>query len=112
MALTRLAHQLITAHFQDRPKKFSVDATCGNGHDTEFLARLGFNKIVAFDIQPQALAATEQRLANMEDIIVDLVHDGHENLAHYTATTVDCVMFNLGYLPHTDKTLTTLAKCD
>ena len=41
-----------------------VDATCGNGHDTAFLADLvgAEGQVYAFDIQPQALAAAKKRL--------------------------------------------------
>lgn len=41
-----------------------VDMTCGNGHDTAFLARLMPDDAVlyAFDIQPCAIDHTQQRL--------------------------------------------------
>ena len=38
-----------------------VDATMGNGYDTQFLAELGAN-VYAFDVQEEALNATEKRL--------------------------------------------------
>ncbi|MDM5145034.1 Ribosomal RNA small subunit methyltransferase H [Lactococcus lactis] len=40
-----------------------VDATMGNGYDTQFLAELGAN-VYAFDVQEEALNATEKRLEN------------------------------------------------
>jgi len=110
MSLTRLAHQLIREHFADKraPMELAVDATCGNGHDTEFLARLGFIKIVGFDIQKQAITATRQRLKHAKLGNVTLVHDGHQSIRHYITSPINCVMFNLGYLPQGEKSITTL----
>lgn len=109
MALTTVAHQLIKEHFANRPKNTAVDATCGNGHDTEFLARQEFKQVLAFDIQERAIKATQHRVDAAELRNVKLIHDGHENLDQYAGDSVDCVVFNLGYLPQGDKTITTLS---
>lgn len=97
-----------------RPGGFAIDATAGNGHDTLFLAqRVGKGGAVsAFDVQEAALRATDERLVRegVRDR-VDLHHVGHEQMesvvpqAHRGAVQV--VMFNLGYLPGGDKSLTT-----
>ena len=42
MALTDDAHNLVRTHFANKAKRVAVDATCGNGFDTEFLVELGF----------------------------------------------------------------------
>ena len=110
MALTKVAHQIIKEHFDGRGKDIAVDATCGNGHDTEFLARQQFKQVLAFDVQERAIKATRHRLGVAGLRNVQLIHDGHENLDQYTSDCVDCVVFNLGYLPHGDKTITTLSK--
>ncbi|EUJ17052.1 S-adenosylmethionine (SAM)-dependent methyltransferase [Listeria aquatica FSL S10-1188] len=46
------------------PGDVVIDATCGNGHDTLFLAQLvGPNgKVYAYDIQQTAIEKTEARL--------------------------------------------------
>jgi SAM-dependent methyltransferase len=46
-----------------------VDATCGNGNDTLFLAQLvgPRGRVVGCDVQPAALAATAARLAQADD---------------------------------------------
>ena len=44
---------------------FCIDATMGNGNDTLLLSQLckTTGKVLAFDIQKQALAATREKLA-------------------------------------------------
>ncbi len=122
MALTRLAHRLISEHFKNLPKNLAIDATLGNGHDCEFLLRQKFKRVMGFDIQAQAIAASKHRLEIAQLNNVELIHDGHQHLASYINNqkhltdsakhqyqTIDCCMFNFGYLPKTDKKITTLA---
>lgn len=92
------------------PGDTAVDATCGNGHDTVFLAELAGKdgRVLAMDIQAQAIEKTRQRLeaAGLAGN-VELILDGHENLAKYLPGPVKAVMFNLGYLPGGDHNLVT-----
>ena len=66
----------------------------------------------AFDIQTQALESTAARL-NRKGLSeqVSLIHRGHEQLLHEIPPSarghIQAVMFNLGYLPHGDKSRTT-----
>jgi hypothetical protein len=80
----------------------AIDATLGNGYDTDFLKDY-FNKIYAFDIQK---AAIDNYLAK-KDAKVKLIHDSHENMQYYITEQVDCIVFNLGFLPGGDKNITT-----
>jgi len=64
MALTRLAHQLVREHFRDKATRLAVDATLGNGHDCKFLVELGFDRIIGFDIQQQAIEQTERQFTS------------------------------------------------
>lgn len=89
-----------------------VDATMGNGHDTAFLAQLvGLNGLVyAFDVQEQALQNTDKRLVETglrEQ--VRLFHQGHETIATAIPeeTSLRAAIFNLGYLPKSDKQIIT-----
>lgn len=87
-----------------------VDATCGNGHDTLFLAKLTGNtgKVYAFDIQKEALGKTRKRLLdNGMDQRCILIPDGHEHMERYIREPVKLVMFNLGYRPGGDHTICT-----
>ena len=109
MSLTDRAHELIRQHFKDAsiPRDLAVDATCGNGNDTEFLARLGFRQVVGFEVQEDAIIKTRLRMDELEVTNVGLILDGHESLGRHLHGEIDCVMFNLGYLPGGDKNLTT-----
>lgn len=54
----QVAHQFIESHV--RPGAFCIDATAGRGNDTVFLASLvgETGKVLAFDIQPEAVEST------------------------------------------------------
>ena len=86
-----------------------IDATCGNGHDPLALAKMGAGKIYAFDVQETAISNTGSLLTK-ENIPLDNVHlilDSHANMCNYIKEKVQVVVFNLGYLPSADKSVTT-----
>jgi tRNA G37 N-methylase Trm5 len=88
-----------------------ADFTMGNGHDTEFLSKtVGENgKVYAFDIQKAAVESTEKNLkaAGCPENYV-LINDSHHNLKKYITEPIKAGMFNLGYLPGGDKSITTM----
>jgi SAM-dependent methyltransferase len=89
-----------------KPGDRVVDATCGNGNDTLFLARLvGEHGCVwAFDIQPLAIEKTAALLAAHQcDSQVELIADGHESLSALVKGPLSAAVFNLGFLPGGDK---------
>lgn len=93
-----------------QPGDVVVDATMGNGHDTLFLTQCVSpgGHVYAFDVQAPALVETAKRVpADM----TTLIHSGHETMREHLPAEVhgkiSAVMFNLGYLPGTDKTLIT-----
>lgn len=96
------------------PGGVALDATAGNGHDTLALARgvQPNGRVFAFDIQQTALDATSRRLdaAGLIDTIT-LLEASHDTMADSLPSdvhgTVDAIMFNLGYLPGSDKTVIT-----
>ena len=86
-----------------------VDATCGNGHDTAAMAKMGAGKIYAFDVQEEAINNTRDTLLK-EGCSLDNVHlilDSHANMCNYIKEKIQVIVFNLGYLPTADKTVTT-----
>ena len=92
---------------------FCIDATMGNGNDTLLLSQLcgESGKVLAFDIQEQALTATQKRLnAGHVPENYRLLLESHANMDHYVQPdSVSCIVFNLGYLPGGDHTKATLA---
>lgn len=60
-----------------------IDATMGNGHDTQFLAELvGENgHVYAFDIQESAVANTKERLGEAYQARTTLFHKSHDKIA-------------------------------
>jgi len=93
-----------------------IDATAGNGFDTAFLAKqVGQTGMVyAFDIQQQAITET-QRLLEAESLTpqVTLHLKSHaqmkQTIPEKYHQKISIVMFNLGYLPGSDKTCITTA---
>lgn len=94
-----------------RPGDRIVDATAGNGHDTLFLAQLTgeTGHVTAFDIQADAIERSRLLLReNGVEDRVTLICDGHQHMDEYVKEPVRAVMFNLGWLPGGDKSVTTL----
>lgn len=83
-----------------------IDATAGNGHDTVFLAGIS-RHVHAFDVQKQAIENTKHRLETHGFDNVTLHTMGHEHLDKVEMQPYKAVVFNLGYLPGGDRTLTT-----
>lgn len=88
----------------------AIDATMGNGHDTLMLCEAVGNegRVYAFDIQKDALMKTEELLRNkgLNDRAV-LFNVGHEHMKEYVKGPVKAVVFNLGWLPGGDHSVTT-----
>jgi len=92
----------------------AIDATTGNGHDTLFLAQCvgESGEIFAFDVQQQALLSAQKYLHKHHITTpVTWINKGHEHMLKYISAAlhnkVQAITFNLGYLPHTDKSITT-----
>ena len=90
-----------------------IDATAGNGHDTQMLATLvgSTGRTIAIDIQQSAIDNTSNRLAKA-GLMADLrLGDHASELQKLQASglLVKAVMCNLGYLPGSDKQITTTA---
>jgi len=117
MHFTIEAQNLIRQHVEStQPVRpwVALDATCGNGFDTLFLASLvgTEGRVVAIDIQPQAIEITRNKL-NEEKIgpRVALFCGCHSKLDDYLnseeVAEIAVSMFNLGYLPFGNKEIIT-----
>ncbi|WP_054199608.1 tRNA (mnm(5)s(2)U34)-methyltransferase [Clostridium baratii] len=99
--ISNLSHYIIDNFIKN--KNVAIDATLGNGYDTDFLSER-FNKIYSFDIQESA--CKNYLLKNNDNVKVIL--DSHHLIDKYVDSKVDCIMYNLGFLPGSSKDITTL----
>ena len=91
-----------------------VDATVGNGNDTVFLARCvgRAGRVLGFDVQERAIVSAREQLRKrgLDDRVL-LRREGHENVGHRLKALgwpgIRIAMFNLGYLPGSDKRVVT-----
>lgn len=107
--LLDLHKQFILTHLKEGD--VCVDFTMGNGHDTEFLSKTVGEKghVYAFDIQQSAVDSTAKNLkaAGCPENYT-LICDSHHNVKNYVKEPIKAGMFNLGWLPGGDKTITTM----
>ncbi len=101
--ISDLSHYIIKDFIDN--KKVAIDGTLGNGYDTDFLSSL-FDKVYAFDIQREAC---ENYIAKNKGN-VNIINDSHHLFNNYINEKVDCIMYNLGFLPGGNKEITTLHK--
>lgn len=77
-----------------------LDMTLGNGNDTYFIS--GFvNKIYGFDIDIEAIKRSKERCKDLDNIIY--INDNFINVDKYIKEDVDLIIYNLGYLPNSNK---------
>lgn len=107
--ITQWCHHFI--ELEVKKGDICIDATMGNGYDTELLSRLvgETGQVLAFDIQELALENTKKRLqeANLPNNY-RLILDSHSHMQQYAkANSIRCITFNFGYLPGGDHKLAT-----
>ncbi len=113
MRLTDIAQQWLKETL--RTGDTAIDATLGNGFDALFLARqIGASgQLYGFDVQQQALRQSEQLLMH-EPCPKTFFLQGHEHMTSVlppeTKGRIQAVMFNLGWLPGSDKSIITKAE--
>ena len=114
MRLTELVHHTLNDHL--REGDLAIDATAGNGHDTSYLATCvgESGKVIAIDIQRSAIESTRSLLSEkaLLDRVTLLLGDHSailEQLLEEYKESIATVVFNLGYLPGSDKSVKTEA---
>ena len=109
--LLALQKQFILAHLG--AGDVAVDFTMGNGNDTLFLSETvgESGRVYAFDVQESALTATRAHLtANGAPENYTLICASHHRVCEFVGEPIKAGMFNLGYLPGSGSTVTTLRK--
>ncbi|WP_027964391.1 class I SAM-dependent methyltransferase [Halalkalibacillus halophilus] len=108
------AHSLLAASVQEG--ETVVDATLGNGHDSLYLSKLvgRTGKVIGVDIQSEALEHAEELFSEhlVTNVTTQLI--GHEKigkvLLEESVGSIGGAIFNLGYLPGGDHSVTTKAE--
>lgn len=110
-----LAKEYWKNHLQ--PGDSAIDATCGNGHDTLALGEILLSDprscIATYDIQTIALQNTEALLSrhlSPDQLKRILFHRCSHAKMGLLPFIPHLIVYNLGYLPGGDKTLTTLTE--
>ena len=112
MRLTEQAHREMDKiiHAGD----FVIDATLGNGYDTQFLAKkVGYDGgVYAFDIQKESIEQSIRLLEKKQLLSrVIFTQSCHSKMLEHVPVTklgkIKAVVFNLGYLPGGDKKIIT-----
>lgn len=88
---------------------FVVDMTVGNGNDTLFLANIS-KKVFGFDIQNIAIENTKKLLKENNALnyeLFNISHDKINDVLKEYENKIKIILFNLGYLPCGDKSITT-----
>ena len=98
--ISELSHHIIK-NYSSR-FNIAIDATLGNGYDSDFLSK-NFKKVYSFDIQKEACESYADR--NVPNVTV--ICDSHHKFKEYIKEEVDCIMYNLGFLPGGNKEITT-----
>lgn len=88
-----------------KPGDTVIDATCGNGKDTLRLASLvPVGRVLALDIQEDAIMQAK-KVASLENVY--FFHQSH--ISFPLSEPVKLIVYNLGYLPFGNKSVTTLS---
>lgn len=88
-------------------KRLAIDATLGNGHDSFFLA-CNYQNVISFDIQDLAIRRSMKLLRSLSNITIH--QDSFVNIKEYVSAPIDCLMYNLGFLPGSDHKIKTSAE--
>jgi predicted methyltransferase len=112
MRLTDLVHDYLAR--QLHADDLAIDATAGNGYDTEKMAQLvgPSGRVIAIDLQASAIAISTQRLRAANLLSRCQLHTADhastlQSLLVEHASQVNAIAFNLGYLPKGDKSIRT-----
>ena len=104
LRIIEFAHKIIKDKVSG--KDICVDMTIGNGNDTLFMAKIA-KFVYGFDIQQLAIDNTTKLLKDNNISNYQLYLSSHENVNKLINEKVKAFIFNLGYLPTGDKSITT-----
>lgn len=96
----------LLAHGGAQEGDWAIDATCGGGHDTLSLSTL-FSGVIGLDIQAEAIEATRALLSSRQ-AKAELFCQSHASFPDLCyEKPIRLIVYNLGYFPGGDKSITT-----
>lgn len=100
----KLSHYLIENRVENNIR--ACDMTAGNGNDSKFILDKKNPKILyAFDIQKRSKERCEKLIGQRDNF--KFILDDHKNIEKYIEEKIDLFIYNLGFLPKGDKSITT-----
>lgn len=107
--LSKFTHGLMALYL--KPGMTVIDATLGNGHDATYvLSKIGqAGWLYGYDIQHEAVLETSEKLKSEGFDNYTIYNVSHDRMCEeFSSGSVDLIIYNLGYLPNFDKSITTL----
>ena len=100
----KLSHYLIENRVENNIR--ACDMTAGNGNDSKFILDKKNPKILyAFDIQKLSQERCKKLIGQRKNF--KFILDDHKNIGKYIEEKIDLFIYNLGFLPKGDKSITT-----
>lgn len=100
----KLSHYLIEHRVENNIR--ACDMTAGNGKDSKFiLDNKNPNILYAFDIQKLSQERCKKLIGQKKNF--KFILDDHKNIEKYIEEKIDLFIYNLGFLPKGDKSITT-----
>lgn len=98
-SMTELSHEFLKPVL--KKGAICIDATLGQGSDTEFFLSCPISRLFSFDIQPHLIEQIESRI---DDMRLKAFCESHERIDHIEELAgcknqVSAVIFNFGYDP-------------
>lgn len=101
-SMVDLSHEFLKSALHKQA--ICIDATLGQGKDTDFFLSQNVHKVYCFEIQRDVFESTKERLNNQR---ICFYNAGHEHMEEYIHEEVDAIIFNFGYFPNGNHAITT-----
>ena len=100
-AMVEISHEFLKPVLHSQA--ICIDATIGQGKDTQFFLDQHVKTVYGFEIQKDVLANVNIQDARWHPILA-----GHETMDEYIQEEADAIIFNFGYCPQQNPSITTL----
>lgn len=109
LGAVQIAHDLLKKTVKQGD--FCIDCTAGRGNDTALLCSLvgETGRVLAFDMQEEAVKSTRQMLSDKGyENICTVYQESHSEIDKYVAENqASAIVFNFGWLPNGDHNINT-----